>query len=130
MGSPSPRRPAAPPVHAFPPALPGRRALTGLLVALAVVVMSAAGTAAPLHAQAADPTTTAVESDGQSPAGNILPRPGSGQAPDSPNDPGGWMQYAVFGVILAGIAIIVLLVVRESRKARGNRTSTGTGRTA
>lgn len=119
MTTPSSRRLASRPWGA------GHRVFATIVATLALLVLAGVGSPTPLHAQAADPTTTAVESDGQSPAGNILPRPGSGQAPDSPNDPGGWMQYLVFGVILAGIAIIVLLVVRESRNAKGNRTGTG-----
>lgn len=100
---------------------PLRPVATALLCA-ALVVGGLLGSS-PAAAQGDGTTTTAAGTDGQSPAGNILPRPDSGQAPDSPNDPGGWQQYLVFGAIFAGLGVIVALVVRESRHAKA-RTRT------
>lgn len=95
------------------------------VLALVIVLASMAPTSAQItDVDDATTTTTMVESDGPSPAGNILPRPDTGQAPDSPNDPGGWQQYLVFGLILAGIGLIVGMVIRESRRVR-SRQATG-----
>jgi hypothetical protein len=91
-------------------------ALVGLLCTAALLVGPTA-----VEAQSGDTTTSIDAGDGPSPAGNIVPRPNSGQAPDSPNDPGGWQQYLVFALIFAGLGVIVVLAVRESRRARGVR---------
>jgi hypothetical protein len=98
-----------------------RPALCALFTVLATLAMLA--TSGPASAQADTTTDTrpVVEGDGNSPMGNILPRPNTGQAPDSPNDPGGWQQYLVFGLIIAGLALIVVFVARESRRARTPR---------
>jgi hypothetical protein len=71
-------------------------------------------------------TTIATADDGGSSVGNILPRPNTGQTPDSPNDPGGWQQYLVFALIFAGLGAIVLLATRESRRARAERDHAST----
>lgn len=96
------------------------RRLAVLLVAVTALVVGAPSANAALHAQQ-DEVTTTTASEGDSSVGNILPRPNSGQAPDSPNDPGGWQQYLVFAVLFVGLAAIVLLVRRESRRARAAR---------
>jgi hypothetical protein len=70
--------------------------------------------------------TTVATSDEGSSVGNILPRPNTGQAPDSPNDPGGWQQYLVFALIFAGLGAIVLFATRESRRARAERDHAST----
>lgn len=101
-----------------------RRLLLVVLLATAIVTV---GTAGPVLAQDEPEdgtTTTEVVRDEDSPLGDIIPRPNSGQAPDSPNDPGGWQQYLVFGAIIAGMAAIVLLVRRESRRALARREGT------
>lgn len=103
-----------------------RRSLLAVLataVGVLTLAVALAVTAPAASAQSDEATTTTAEPDTQLPTGNILPRPNSGQAPDSPNDPGGWQQYLVFGLIFAGLAVIVVLVTRESRKARGSRPS-------
>jgi hypothetical protein len=99
---------------------PPARLVTGLLLLAAITVATSSAAAAQ------DDTTTStalVRSDAESPAGNILPRPNTGQAPDSPNDPGGWQQYVVFGTIVAGLGLITLLVIRESKRARQRRST-------
>lgn len=94
-----------------------------LLLALlgAVLVTGVAPSAAAQDGGEGGTTTTELVSDEDSPLGDIIPRPNSGQAPDSPNDPGGWQQYLVFGAILFGLAAIVLLVRRESRRSLARR---------
>ncbi|QYG91127.1 hypothetical protein HC251_00880 [Iamia sp. SCSIO 61187] len=53
---------------------------------------------------------------------SIIPEPGEGRAPDDPGEPGGWAQVALFGLIVAALAVIVALVVRSTRRAAGRRT--------
>jgi len=56
-------------------------------------------------------------------APHIIPTPAEGRAPDNPGDPGGWEQLALFGVIVAGLGLVVFLVWRSSRKARRAKTA-------
>lgn len=96
--------------------------LTAALAAsVAVAVVLVASGTTPVAGQDEPSTTTALVSDEDSPLGDIIPRPNSGQAPDSPNDPGGWQQYMVFGLLVAGMVGIVLLVRRSSRRALAAR---------
>lgn len=89
-------------------------------LALAVLVMTLAWSAATAGAQDATTTTTTVPVAGV-PAPDIVPKPNSGRPPQSATDPGGWAQYAVMFGIIGGLVIIVLLVRRESRKKRPQR---------
>lgn len=43
----------------------------------------------------------------------FLPRPGCGKEPQQAGDRGGALQYAVFGVLMAGLGIIGTVVVRN-----------------
>ena len=63
-------------------------------------------------------TTTQPIRDSDTGLNDIVPQPNSGEAPDDPSDRGGWQQYLVFVLIVAGIGGIVLLVMRQSRNAR------------
>ena len=102
------------------PNLAPSRVLAAVAGAVAVVTLMLAATiglAPTAYAQSDTPTTQAV-SDGDSPIGNILPRPNSGVAPNSANDPGGWQQYMVFALIGLGLVGIVALATRESRRIR------------
>ncbi len=49
----------------------------------------------------------------------LLPKPGCGTQPEQAGDRGGGLQYAVFGLIIAGLAIIFTVVFR--RVIRGDR---------
>lgn len=48
----------------------------------------------------------------------IIPRPGSGRAPEDPGDRGGWEQVALLGVVVGALALIATLVVRSARRGR------------
>lgn len=48
----------------------------------------------------------------------IIPRPGSGRAPQDPGDRGGWEQVALLGVVAGALALIATLVVRSGRRGR------------
>ncbi|MSO60139.1 MAG: hypothetical protein EXQ63_07425 [Ilumatobacteraceae bacterium] len=37
---------------------------------------------------------------------NSNPRPNCGKAPEQPGDRGGWLQYTVFGIMIAGLSFI------------------------
>lgn len=107
---------------------PGRRlaavvvGVVALLVATRAAPVGAVPVApspspAPPAAAAAGPATTLPPPDRGVP-GKIIPEPDSGIPPQSPGDRGGWQQWAVFGVIVAGVATIAVLVTRESLRAR------------
>lgn len=49
---------------------------------------------------------------------HIIPRPGEGQAPQHPSDRGGWQQFLVLGLIVAGVGAIGGLAWRSGRRAR------------
>jgi len=70
-------------------------------------------------AQSEDTTTTTTPiRDSDTGLNDIVPQPNSGEAPDDPSDSGGWQQYLVFGLIIGGMAVIVAIVMRQSRRAR------------
>lgn len=105
-------------------------AFLGILVVLVGVVVVFSGDAGDPRPSATTvdcPEDDAVCQAAQQETGRpgIIPRPGEGQAPDEPGDRGGWEQWAVFGALVAGLALIIVLVVRS---ARHNRTAaTGAG---
>lgn len=96
-----------------------------VLIALVAVLAGGAGderrTTVTTVACADDDTPCRIAQQG---AGrpSIIPRPGEGQAPEDPGDPGGWAQVALFGLIVTALGIIVALVVRATRRAAGRRT--------
>lgn len=52
---------------------------------------------------------------------HIIPRPGEGQAPAAPNERGGSEQLALFGLVLAAMAGIGVVVFRGTKTARAGR---------
>jgi hypothetical protein len=106
-----------------PPPARRRGLVVSLLLALLVVAgLGVVSTATASPASAGDPessvsastTTTVVGQDD----GGIIPRPNSGHEPEDAGDRGGSLQILVFGLVLAGMAAIALLAVRDSRKAK------------
>ncbi|HEX9992324.1 MAG TPA: hypothetical protein VGB14_05295, partial [Acidimicrobiales bacterium] len=85
------------------------------LVAVVLVVLAAVpvAVASPAAGQPASSTTTIDPG-----ATGAVPRPNSGAPPEDAGDRGGWAQGLVFVLTLAGLAAIVVLVVRSSRRAR------------
>jgi len=47
----------------------------------------------------------------------LLPKPGCGSEPEQPGDRGGTLQYAVFGLIITGLAVIFTVVFRRVIRA-------------
>lgn len=52
---------------------------------------------------------------------SAIPKPGCGTEPTSSGDRGGWAQYAVFGVMVAGLAVVGTVVVRSTRRTTASR---------
>lgn len=51
-------------------------------------------------------------------APTILPKPNSGEKPKFEGARGTWPQYLIFGLTMGGVAVVFLLVTRESKKKR------------
>jgi len=99
-----------------------------VLVALVAAVMLFAGDAGDERTDPTTPSEACPPDDAACEASRqaaerpgIIPEPGSGRAPDDAGDPGGALQLTVLALIVAGLATIVVLVVRSGRRAR--RTS-------
>ena len=90
-----------------------RRRLATVLVIFSLVLVP------PATALAADEATTTTS---QVPTQDIIPEPNSGSEPEDAGDRGGALQTVLFvgiiGMIVAGGAI----VVRQSRRARAERS--------
>ncbi len=86
---------------------------------LVVATSTLAIPAGRLGAQEPEPsvTPTSVVGD-QVPTQQIIPEPNSGREPSDAGDRGGALQVATFLVLVGGVAAVVALAVRESRRAR------------
>ena len=91
------------------------RARLVLLVAAVLFVLGMAPARA--SARQDDTTTTSVVAE----IPHSIQRPNTGTPPTDPGDRGGWLQGAIFFIICAGVVVIGILVIRESRKARARR---------
>ena len=83
------------------------------LVAALVVALALAGPAAGAQEPPSTPTTLV-----EVPTRDIIPKPGSGATPEDPGDRGGALQITVLVLVLLAIGTVVVLVVRQSRRAR------------
>lgn len=102
-----------------------------LISALLMAAVVAAGTQ-PVAAQddADSPVTTVTpETTSTLPSGgelgNIVPKPNSGREPETPGDPGGSQQVALFFVLCSVIAVMVGVMWWRSRVARTARAAEG-----
>ncbi len=68
-------------------------------------------------------TTSTLPSGGE--LGNIVPKPNSGREPETPGDPGGWQQVALFFLVCFAIAAMGSFVWWRSRVARARRSAAG-----
>jgi uncharacterized protein HemX len=82
---------------------------------IAVVVLVIGLLAAPAAAQEPPSTTT---TSAEVPAQDIIPAPNTGEEPHEAGDRGGALQLAIFGALVVGIGGAVVVVVRQSRRAR------------
>ena len=87
----------------------------GLVLVLGVAVVALTTDSSPRR----DTQGQTPEAGGSKP--HIIPRPGDGQAPQSPGDRGGWEQLTLFTVMLGAMAGIGVVIFRGGRKARANR---------
>jgi hypothetical protein len=82
------------------------------LAALALVVLAL--TAPPAAAQEPGTTTSLP----QVPTQEIVPQPNTGTAPEDAGDRGGALQLTLLGLVVVAIGGAVVVVVRQSRRAR------------
>lgn len=54
---------------------------------------------------------------------SIIPNPAEGRGPSSPEEPGGWMQLGLFGVLALALGGIGYAIFRGGRTARANRAA-------
>jgi hypothetical protein len=91
-----------------------------LLIAVAAVFAGGSGdehtTESTVACAPDDPVCRAAQAEGARPG--IIPRPGSGHAPEDAGEPGGWGQIAVFAGIVVALTVIGALVARSIRRAR------------
>lgn len=97
-------------------------ALLAIVFGLALTVASPVGVGSAAAQDDATTTTSTPIRDSDSGLNDIIPQPNSGQAPENPSDPGGWQQYMVFGLIIGGMTLIVLIAWRQSVQARRARS--------
>lgn len=109
-----------------------RAARVSLLVAAVVVtgVIAIGSQSAVAQEQPDSPTTSVVpETTSTLPTGgelgNIVPKPNSGREPETPGDPGGSQQVALFFVLCFVIAAMVGFMWWRSRVARDRRAAEG-----
>lgn len=68
------------------------------------------------------PTTEVFGEIPNDPPPGIIPLPNSGGDPVEEGDRGSFAQYAVLVATVVGLIAIALLIARESRRNKGNRT--------
>ncbi len=87
-------------------------AVVGVALAGAVVTRLAVEETAPRNDETTVPTVRWSEN-----VGRALPRPQDARPAERPEDPGGALQVLLLGVVVAGLATIGVLVVRQARRA-------------
>jgi hypothetical protein len=83
---------------------------------LVLALLAPFGVSPPAGAQ--DPGSTTSITAG-APTQDIVPEPNSGEAPSEAGDRGGALQLGLLALVLCAIAGVVVLLVRQSRRARG-----------
>ena len=89
------------------------RLVAGLGALACVVILGG-----PAGAQEPDTTTTLAPG---AEAPHIIPRPNSGAEPQEAGDRGGALQLGLLGLLVVVICGAVLVVVRQSQRARSDR---------
>jgi hypothetical protein len=88
------------------------RLLALVALVLALVLALGVGPARAQDGSSTSPTPVPVPEQG------IVPDPNVGEEPEDPGDRGGALQLAVLGLVVVGICAAVVLVVRQSKRAR------------
>jgi hypothetical protein len=99
-----------------------RRVTAAVCALLAALTCVLALGVAPVAAQTE--TTSTLPVDNRQ-LGDMIPKPNTGMEPQSPGDPGGWLQVSLFFLICAAIVVIGLAVWWTSRRARQRRSEAG-----
>jgi uncharacterized protein HemX len=92
-----------------------RRLVAGLGALACVVILGV-----PAGAQEPEPDTTTTLTPGAE-APHIIPRPNSGAEPQEAGDRGGALQLGLLGLLVVVIGGAVVVVVRQSQRARSDR---------
>lgn len=100
-------------------------AVRSLAVATFVLATLAMTTLAASPASAQPGATTSTLPVDNREFGEIIPKPNAGKAPETPGDPGGWLQVSLFFLICAVVLLIVGIVWWQSKKARDQRAAAG-----
>lgn len=113
--------------HPIRPRLLTATVAAGLLVVLTAVAAPTAWAQPPAPSPTVtiqEETTTSTVIDNRE-LGRIIQRPNAGKAPESPGDPGGWLQVSLFFLICAIVVLMALGVWWRSRRLRERRGAAG-----
>jgi hypothetical protein len=103
-----------------------RRFCVAVLVSLSVVLPATAAFAqtdtAPPAAEQTATTDTAGESDLSCSKPGVV-RPNCGTKPQQAGDRGGALQYTVWGVLIAGLAVVFTVIFRSAAKTNRRKTT-------
>lgn len=94
-----------------------RQTLISAIIFVAAIVIGVAVVAGTMKADPAPKASQPAENSRPT----SIPRPGSGTAPQRPGDRGGWEQLAIFGLTLASMAGIGVVIFRGGKKARAGK---------
>jgi hypothetical protein len=103
----------------------GRVSAAVLAVLLACAVSFGLGALLPSTAAAQGGVTTTTDPIDNRRLGDIIPEPNSGKAPETPGEPGGWLQVSLFFLICGAVIAMVLAVWLQGRRARARRAAAG-----
>jgi hypothetical protein len=97
--------------------------IAAIVLLAAMVLAIVLGTVGAATASPADPppalpgtTTTVAQARPDRCEGSALPQPGCGDEPGEPGDRGGVMQWLTFGIVIAGLATIGVVIVRSTAR--------------
>jgi hypothetical protein len=96
-----------------------------LATLLACAVSFGLGALLPSAAGAQGGVTTTTDPVDNRRIGDIIPEPNSGKAPETPGDPGGWLQVSLFFLICGAVIAMVVAVWLQGRRARERRAAAG-----
>lgn len=113
-------------MHRVIPSLRAVLASSLMIGTLLVASMFLVGVS-PVGAQSGDDTvqTTSTLPTDRRQLGDMIPKPNTGMEPQSPGDPGGWLQVSLFFIICAAIIVIATAIWWTSRRARQRRAEAG-----
>ena len=90
---------------------------TRLLVLALLVLALMAG---PARAQDPGASTTSLA---PVPDQDIVPQPNQGEEPAEAGDRGGALQLGILALVVVGISVVIVVLVRQSRRARADASA-------